>query len=500
MNRDQELKDKAYNEIEQHKKLVESDPYRMAYHLMPPVGLLNDPNGFIQWNGVYHLFFQWMPFHTGHGAKFWGHYTSNDLVTWKLEPIALAPSEWYEKNGCYSGSAVEHEGKLKLLYTGNVKDELGNRETYQCLAESSDGIHFDKKGPVIHLPEGYTPHFRDPKVWEHEGQWYMVIGAQTKDLKGSVVLFQSDNLENWEYKGAIVSSEDLGYMWECPDLFHVDGKDVLLFSPQGLEPQGLHYHNVYQTGYMLGKFDYEKVDFNHGSFQELDRGFEFYAPQTMVDEKGRRIMIGWMGVPDQNEDKFPTIPYKWNHNMTIPRELSVENGKIIQTPVKELKNMRQKGNSYELSIEESTWDDYLDQLTFFVKAPLLLTKAILPGMKAKNEGRIINIGSEVVQLGNPNFANYVTAKSSQIGMTRSWANELGPFGITVNLINPGFIPVERHSDVNPSSIEQYKKDVPLRKMGQPTDIGNAVVFLASEQANFITGQSLSVNGGNTFGI
>ncbi|RBW68288.1 SDR family oxidoreductase [Bacillus taeanensis] len=158
------------------------------------------------------------------------------------------------------------------------------------------------------------------------------------------------------------------------------------------------------------------------------------------------------------------------------------------------------GPQPELSIEESTWNDYLDQLVFFVKAPLLLTKAVLPGMKKKGEGRIITIGSEVVQLGNPNFSNYVTAKSSQIGMTRSWANELGPFGITVNLVNPGFIPVERHSEVNPLTLREYAKGVPLRKMGEPRDIGNAVAFLASSEARFITGQSISVNGGNTFGI
>lgn len=155
------------------------------------------------------------------------------------------------------------------------------------------------------------------------------------------------------------------------------------------------------------------------------------------------------------------------------------------------------GPQPELSIEESRWDDYLDQLNFFVKAPLFLTKAVLPGMKSKNEGRIINIGSEVIQLGNPNFANYVTAKSAQLGMTRSWASELGPHGITVNLVNPGFIPVERHEGVDPTA---YQQGVPLGIMGEPLDIGNAVVFLASHEAKFITGQSLSVNGGNTFGI
>lgn len=158
------------------------------------------------------------------------------------------------------------------------------------------------------------------------------------------------------------------------------------------------------------------------------------------------------------------------------------------------------GPQPEMSIEESTWDDYMDQLNFFVKAPLLLTKAVLPGMKAKNEGSIINIGSEVVQLGNPNFSNYVTAKSSQVGMTRSWANELGPVGIRVNLVNPGFIPVERHEGTEEEVYKHYAEQLPLRKMGTPEDVANAVSFLASNEGRFITGQSLSVNGGNTFGI
>ncbi|WP_066189669.1 MULTISPECIES: SDR family NAD(P)-dependent oxidoreductase [Gracilibacillus] len=158
------------------------------------------------------------------------------------------------------------------------------------------------------------------------------------------------------------------------------------------------------------------------------------------------------------------------------------------------------GAQPQLSIEESEWTDYEAQFRFFVKAPLLLTKAVLPGMKMKRSGRIINIGSEVVQLGNARFANYVTAKSAQLGMTRSWASELGPFGITVNVINPGFIPVEKHAETPADVLAQYQNNVPLQRMGVPDDIGNAIVFIAADEANFITGQSLSVNGGNTFGV
>ncbi|NRF90364.1 SDR family oxidoreductase [Paenibacillus frigoriresistens] len=152
------------------------------------------------------------------------------------------------------------------------------------------------------------------------------------------------------------------------------------------------------------------------------------------------------------------------------------------------------------AIEDSTWDIYMDQLVFFVKAPLLLTKAVLPGMKKRGAGRIINIGSEVVQLGNPNFSSYVSAKSAMVGMTRSWANELGASGIRVNLIAPGFIPVERTEGLEESVFENYRKGVPLGYQGKPTNIADAVVFFASGASEFITGQCLSVNGGNTLGI
>lgn len=158
------------------------------------------------------------------------------------------------------------------------------------------------------------------------------------------------------------------------------------------------------------------------------------------------------------------------------------------------------GSQPMYSIEASTWEFYLDQLSFFVKAPLMLTKAVLPGMKSKCSGSIINIGSEVVQLGSANFSSYVTAKSAMLGMTRSWANELGPFGIRVNLVSPGFIPVERHIGVTRAELDQYSEGVPLRHQGEPMDVAAAVAFLASDEAKFITGQNLSVNGGNTFGI
>jgi 3-oxoacyl-[acyl-carrier protein] reductase len=150
-----------------------------------------------------------------------------------------------------------------------------------------------------------------------------------------------------------------------------------------------------------------------------------------------------------------------------------------------------------LSIEEQTWVSYLDQLEFFVKSPLLLVKQIIPGMKRRGFGRIINIGSEVVELGNPRFANYISAKAAQLGLTRSWALELGSAGNTVNLVAPGWIPMERHVRSTQEEFDEYIAKVPVRRMGVPQDAAKIVAFLAGDAAGFITGQKFAVNGANT---
>lgn len=358
MNKDCQLIMNAYDRIAETSELVESDYYRLKYHVIPPTGLLNDPNGFIQIYGEYHLFYQFHPFNTAHGLKYWAHVKSKDLVDWQECPIALAPSQWYETHGCYSGSAVNNHGELTLIYTGNVKDKEGNRETYQCLATSKDGIGFKKyeNNPVIQKqPEGYTSHFRDPKVWKKDGMWYMVIGAQTINKEGRVLLFKSVDLKDWSLVGEVAGSginnlNNFGYMWECPDLFNLKGRDVLITCPQGLDQQGDLYNNIYQSGYFVGTLDYETGKLSHGKFTELDRGFEFYAPQTTVDNKGRRILIAWMGLPE--EENHPTTEHAWIHAMTIPRVIELSGDKLYQKPVEEFKSLRRNEVHYSNIIIE----------------------------------------------------------------------------------------------------------------------------------------------------
>jgi 3-oxoacyl-[acyl-carrier protein] reductase len=150
-----------------------------------------------------------------------------------------------------------------------------------------------------------------------------------------------------------------------------------------------------------------------------------------------------------------------------------------------------------LAIGEQTWEHYLGQLEFFLKAPLTLLKAVLPDWQDRKSGRIINIGSEVVDIGTARFAHYVAAKAAMVGLTRSWATELGPMGITVNLVAPGWTPVERHANSSAESLENHRKHVLLGRMGVPGDIASVVVFVASPAADYITGQTIAVNGGRT---
>ena len=352
------VKENEEKAILEKKEIVEKDFWRQKYHIQGIVGLINDPNGFSQFKGKYHMFYQWNPLGTDHKNKTWAHSVSNDLLHWKRLKTALRPDTRYSKDGVYSGSAIVDDEKLYLFYTGNVKDSDGNRESYQCLAVSSDGENFERWEPsIVNQPDGYTRHIRDPKIWKKDGKFYAVIGIQSEDLEGKAVLYSSENIKDWKFEGEIAGAnhgkiKDFGFMWECPDYFQLKDektgeiKDLLVFSPQGLEPEGDLYNNKYQTGYLFGKLDYEKHEFEILSdFVEIDRGNDFYAPQSMEDDKGRRLIVGWMGIPE--EEDFPTVKNEWLHCLTLPRELKVIDGKLYQLPIKEMESIR--GEKIEFS-------------------------------------------------------------------------------------------------------------------------------------------------------
>ncbi len=345
---------KANQFIQEKKHLLQTE-YRLNYHLMSEYGWMNDPNGFCFFKGEYHLFYQHHPFTPFWEDIHWGHAKSTDLVHWTVLPIALAPSEEYDRDGCFSGSAIEKDGMLYLIYTGNQWTG-SNRDTdlvqAQCLAVSTDGIRFDKwpGNPIIcEAPEGdiHPHHFRDPKVWQRGDQYYCVLGSRTQEHVGQILLYKSADLMNWEFIGIPAQGDaagNSGYMWECPDLFQLGGSDVLVMSPQGIKPEAEKFHNLHQAGYMLGKLDYHTGKFEHGPLEMLDYGFDFYAPQTMEDGQGRRIMIAWMAMW---ESEMPEQAHGWAGAMTIPRQLSLEQGHIRCRPIPELTKLRGGLTAYE---------------------------------------------------------------------------------------------------------------------------------------------------------
>ncbi|MEV4756672.1 SDR family oxidoreductase [Micromonospora sp. NPDC049559] len=155
------------------------------------------------------------------------------------------------------------------------------------------------------------------------------------------------------------------------------------------------------------------------------------------------------------------------------------------------------GPQPEVPVEELTWQAHLDQLSFFVKSPTLLLREVLPAMKARGRGRVIQIGSDMFERALPGWSAYVAAKGAQLGLTRTWARELGPFNITVNLVAPGWIPVERHAGTPESALRGYAAEVPLARIGTPEEVAAVVAFLASDAAAFVTGERITVNGGHT---
>lgn len=327
------LPDSDYADL-QHR--VNRAPWRQRFHIQPPTGLLNDPNGFCFDGTTYHFFYQWFPLGAVHGLKYWRYLQSDDLVTFNDCGIGIGPDSEYDSHGAYSGSALANtDGTLAIAYTGNHRTSDWTRIPYQLLADFDPKTKkLTRHTPFLNgAPTGYTEHVRDPKMWRDGEDWYAVIGAQREDKTGCALLVKNGGL-----LGELdFDLPDFGYMWECPDYFAIGDTDVFVSCPQGLAVDGYRYKNIFQAGYMLGKLDIEHLKFEHDDFIELDHGFEFYAPQTCAGKNGERIMIGWMGLPDM---AYPSDKDEWQGCMSLPRVLSVEEGQLKQRPLAALTQHR----------------------------------------------------------------------------------------------------------------------------------------------------------------
>ncbi|MGL0815295.1 glycoside hydrolase family 32 protein [Vibrio vulnificus] len=325
-----------------------SSHFRPLWHISPPQGLLNDPNGFIYHRGEYYLFYQWHPFACQHKDKYWVLLKSRDLIDWHWQSIALTPSDWFDSHGVFSGHALSHDDALYLFYTGNTRlGQNRDRQTTQCAAKLNANGHFDKLGPLIRsLPEGVTPHIRDPKVIVHQGQWKMLLGAQTEALQGRLAVYHSEDLLNWTFD-RLYGDElgDYGYMWECPDWFEMAGEQFVVFGPQGIQSDNPHHTVEHQNRI----FRVANGGFTLLEGWELDAGFDFYAPQTLQTEDGRRVLCAWMGLPDEVD--HPSCDHGWLHQLTALRELRWHNGQLLQTPLAELTTLRNNMREVELNAD-----------------------------------------------------------------------------------------------------------------------------------------------------
>jgi beta-fructofuranosidase len=321
-----------------------------AFHLSARTGWMNDPNGFSYYNGEYHMFYQYHPYDSNWGPMHWGHAVSKDFLHWKHLPAALAPDEPYDRDGCFSGSAIElPDGRHLLMYTSVLRMPHPNGGSYDLQTQSlavGDGVDYEKyeKNPVLDasdLPEGGSKFdFRDPKIWrKKDGTYRCVIGNRPADGSGQILLYESEDAFTWKFKKVLIENKNrFGKMWECPDLFVLDGKGVLLTSPQDMLPVGFEYHNGNGTLCLIGSYDEETDTFTEEYDQSIDYGIDFYAPQTVLTPDGRRVMIGWM----QNWDtcNFRNPDTKWYGQMSLPREIFIKNGRLYQIPVRELEEMR----------------------------------------------------------------------------------------------------------------------------------------------------------------
>ena len=323
---------------------------RPAYHLSARVGWLNDPNGFSWYDGKYHLFYQYHPYDSHWGPMHWGHAVSRDLLRWEYLPAALAPDRPYDRDGCFSGSALAlPDGRHVLMYTGVAKEVTESGQVREVQTQNlafGDGIDYTKyeHNPIITdsalLPGESRYAFRDPRMWQAaDGTYRVLIANDVSGQGGQMLLFRSTDLYHWERVRALEENHNrIGIMWECPDFFELDGKSVLLGSSQDMLPKGLEYHNGNNTFYFIGSFDPATETFTEEADYAVDYGIDFYAPQTLLTPDGRRVMIGWM----QNWDtcNLHTGSTPWFGQMSFPRELRVQNGRLYQSPIREIVGLR----------------------------------------------------------------------------------------------------------------------------------------------------------------
>lgn len=322
--------------IAKQKRTVNAQ-YRPGYHMAPPCGWMNDPNGLIAFGGKYHLYYQFNPFDTRTGTMYWGHFVSDDLITYEDAGVSIAPEEEYES--IFSGGAIEYGGRICALYTRHFEQgDFIKEEVYAAF--SADGDRFAEKRRVFdndRLPANLSrADFRDPCPVKAGGRYYAFLGGKDVLLnRGVIIVLGGSTPESLEYEFYLGPFAELGDMGECPSYFRVNGKDVIIVSGCHVHERDNDFMNINASVFIVGNLDFGRGAMDVDFIKEIDKGDTFYAPQFIRGAE-QPVMIGWLEMWNK---PYPTrdMRHGWVGAFSIPRKIEYRDGDIFQQPADGLK-------------------------------------------------------------------------------------------------------------------------------------------------------------------
>lgn len=321
------------------RKKLSGDRNRPGFHFISPGNWINDPHGLIEWEGQVHLFYQYNPNGPFHGTIHWGHAVSDDWVYWHDLPVALEPGpEPYDQDGIWTGCLIDDNGSPTIFYTATFP------QTVAAAVGSPDLVTW-KKLPENPLIDGPPPeigrlaggHFRDPFIWKEENGWYMLMASKIETQGGQILLYHSDDLRRWAYRGIFLGGDATinepfwqGTMWECPNLLDDGDRQLLILSVQAAHSSLLY--PVYFSGRRQGdRFIPEQSAI-------LVHGASFYAPQAIRLSDGRFLMIGWL---QEERSQQACQEAGWNGAHSLPLILTVlPDGDVAVSPIEQLHKLR----------------------------------------------------------------------------------------------------------------------------------------------------------------